>query len=60
VEKQLEPYKNMLFETKIRQNEALNQAHMAQEPIFTFKPNSPGAEDYNSLTKEFLNLCRLQ
>jgi len=60
VERQLESYKNMLFETKIRQNEALNQAHMAQESIFTFKPNSPGAEDYNSLTKEFLNLCQLQ
>ena len=60
VERQLEPYQNMVFETRIRQNEALNQAHMAQEPIFIFKANSPGAEDYNSLTKEFLNLCQLQ
>ena len=59
VERQLEPYKEMLFETRIRQNEALNQAHMAQEAIFSFKPASPGAEDYNLLTKEFLNLCHL-
>ncbi|WP_028322560.1 ParA family protein [Desulfatiglans anilini] len=54
---QLEPYKNMLFNTKIRQNEALNQAHIAMEPIFTFKSNSSGAEDYTQLTHEFLQLC---
>ncbi len=54
---QLEPYKELLFNTKIRQNEALNQAHIAMEPIFTFKSNSAGAEDYNQLTNEFLKLC---
>ena len=54
---QLEPYQDMLFKIKIRQNEALNQAHMAQEPIFYFKPNSLGAEDYAGLTKELLALC---
>lgn len=54
---QLEPYKIFLLETKIRQNEALNQAHMAMESIFTFDPNSHGAEDYKKLTEEFLNLC---
>lgn len=53
---QLKPYENLLFETKIRQNEALNQAHIATEPIFTFKSNSAGAEDYNQLTNEFLKL----
>ena len=51
---QLESYKHLLFETKIRQNEALNQAQMAQEPIFSFKSNSAGAEDYKQLTSEFL------
>ena len=55
VMEQLEPFKYLIFETKIRQNEALNQAHMAQQPIFAFKPNSPGAQDYEQLTKEFLN-----
>lgn len=57
---QLQSYQELLFDTKIRQNEALNQAHMAQEPIFYFKPNSPGAEDYTLLTKEFLTLCHHQ
>ena len=53
---QLEPHKALLFSTRIRQNEALNQAHMATEPVFSFKSNSPGAEDYEQLTKEFLSL----
>ena len=57
VMKQLELYRSMLFMTHIRQCEALNQAHMAKEPIFTFKPNSHGAEDYTSLAKEFLSQC---
>ena len=55
--KQLEPYKSILLKTYIRQCEALNQAHMAKESIFTFKPTSHGAEDYLSLTKEFMTLC---
>lgn len=54
---QLEPFNRLLLNVRIRQNEALNQAHMAQEPIFMFKPNSPGAQDYEQLTKEFLSLC---
>jgi len=57
VMQQLEPFREMVFETRIRQNEALNQAHMAMEPIFHFKPNSFGAEDYRHLTEEFLRLC---
>ena len=55
---QLKPYRRMLFKTCIRQTEALNQASMAMEPIHSFRPNSPGADDYHSLTKEFLELCR--
>jgi chromosome partitioning protein len=58
VMEQLEPYRSLLFQTRIRQSEALNQAHMAMEPIFVFKPSSPGAEDYERLTKEFMRLCR--
>lgn len=54
---QLEPFKNLLFQTVIRKNEALNQAHMAQEPIFIFKSDSTGAQDYEQLTSEFLQLC---
>lgn len=54
---QLRPFKSLLFHTVIRKNEAVNQAHMAQEPIFTFKPESAGAQDYEDLTNEFLQLC---
>jgi chromosome partitioning protein len=55
---QLDPFRNQLLDTMIRKNEALNQAQMAQEPISVFKPDSIGARDYQSLTHEFLNLCR--
>lgn len=58
--KQLEPYKTLLFKTRIRQNESLNQAHMAQQPIFIFNPASHGAQDYEQLTKEVLELCHQQ
>lgn len=54
---QLEPFKNLIFKTVIRKNEALNQAHMVQEPIYTASPNSSGAHDYEQLTTEFLKLC---
>jgi chromosome partitioning protein len=54
---QLAPFKNLLFKTAIRKSEAINQSSMAQEPIFTFKPDSAGAEDYEQLTIEFLDLC---
>jgi chromosome partitioning protein len=58
VMEQLAPYQRLLFRTVIRKNEALNQAHMAQEPIFTFKPDSSGAHDYEQLTRELLELCQ--
>jgi len=57
VTKQLKPFSPLLFQTKIRKNEALNQSQMAMEPIFAFKPNSSGAEDYEQLSREFLTLC---
>lgn len=53
---QLEPYKDLTFKIYIRKNEALNQAHMAQEPIFIFKADSHGAYDYEQLTNEILEL----
>jgi len=53
---QLEDYKDNIFETKIRKNEALNQAHIANEPIFTYRPDSSGAQDYAQLIKEIINL----
>jgi chromosome partitioning protein len=54
----LEPYKALIFDTVIRKNEALNQAHMTQEPIFTFKSDSTGAQDYKQLAEELIKLCR--
>lgn len=58
VHQQLEPYKKIVFKTVIRKNEALNQAHMAQEPIFLYRPDSMGAYDYKQLTNEFLTICQ--
>lgn len=55
---QLEPYKKIIFTTVIRKNEALNQAHMAQEPIFLYKPDSMGAHDYRQLINELLTICQ--
>lgn len=52
----LESYSEMLLESTIARNEALNQAQMARKPIFLFQPNSAGAQDYEHLTREILNL----
>lgn len=53
---QLEPYQNLLFKTKIRDNSALVQSQITNQPIFSYEPNSHGSHDYEALTKEFLNL----
>lgn len=53
--KELEPFKNRIFKTKIMKNEALNQAQIAQKSIFDFDPKSRGTENYRELTKEILN-----
>jgi chromosome partitioning protein len=57
IRNQLSTYEKFIFKTIIRKNEALNQAHMMQQPIFNFRPDSAGANDYQKLTTEFLNLC---
>lgn len=51
---QLNRFKDVIFQTVIRKNEALNQANITGEPIFLASPSSNGAEDYNSLSEEFL------
>ena len=53
---QINHYARQLFKTRIRKNEALNQAHAAQEPIFNFRGDSIGAQDYKQLIIEILNL----
>jgi len=45
-----------LFSTTIRMNEALNQSQIVQQTIFDFKPDSPGAQDYENLINEFLSI----
>ncbi|MDD4362813.1 MAG: ParA family protein [Atribacterota bacterium] len=53
--KELKLFKNMILNTKIMKNEALNQAQIAQKSIFDFDPKSRGAENYKNLTEEILN-----
>jgi chromosome partitioning protein len=55
---QLSPYREKTFTTLVMKNEALNQAQIAQKAIFDFDPKSSGAQDYQQLTEEFLELCR--
>lgn len=55
---ELRQVSGILMETKIRQNESLNQASIAQEPIYAYASKSAGAEDYMALTEEFLRLCQ--
>ncbi len=55
---ELKQFHSLIFKSIIRRNEALNQAHIAQEPIFLFKENSAGTEDYKKLTEEFLKICQ--
>ncbi len=55
-EDQLHHYKEILLETKIRRRESLRQASIEQQSIFEFAPKGVGAEDYASLTEEYLAL----
>ncbi len=55
---QLKPYRGKTFATVIMKNEALNQAQIAQKSIFDFDPKSSGAQDYQRLTEEFLEVCQ--
>jgi chromosome partitioning protein len=50
----LKPYKANILRTKILTSEALNQAQMAKQDVFTFDPRSRGAQNYEALTRELL------
>jgi chromosome partitioning protein len=52
----LDHWQDKLFSTTIPQNEAVNQAKMAQQDIFTFDPTSKAALAYGELIKELLRL----
>lgn len=50
-----EHFKDLVFETRIRDNVALAEAPAQGLDIFRYNPKSYGAEDYLSLSKELLN-----
>jgi len=54
IEGQLTHLNGNLFHTVIRKTEAINQAQMNGEPVFTFDPRSYGVQDFSDLTMEVL------
>jgi len=54
IEEQIAPLQPSLMKTIIRKNEAINQAQMNNEPVFTFDPRSNGTKDFYSLTQEIV------
>ena len=52
VEQQLAPLSQNVFATVIRKNEAINQAQISGEPVFTYDPKGRGAADFFSLVNE--------
>ncbi|MEW6521879.1 MAG: ParA family protein [Thermodesulfobacteriota bacterium] len=55
IDEQLAPLRGNLLNTVIRKNEAINQAQMNNEPVFTFDPRSNGTADFHSLTREIID-----
>ena len=54
VEQIKEFFGDRVFDTVIRSNVSLTEAPSFGQDILTYKPNSPGAEDYSSLADELL------
>jgi len=55
---ELKQVSDLLMDTRIRQNESINQASIAQKPIYSYASRSAGSQDYTALTEEFLEICR--
>lgn len=55
IETQLEAVKEHVLDTIIRKTEAINQAQIKGEPIFTFDPSGHGTADFKALTQELLS-----
>lgn len=51
-------YGSVVFNTKIRENVAIAEAPLMQQPICEYAPKSKGAEDYEALTEEILSRWR--
>lgn len=50
-----EKWNDLVFDTVIRKNVAIEEAPSQRRTIFEHAPNSHGAEDFKSLTQEFIN-----
>ena len=47
-------YGSIVFSTRIRENIAVAEAPLSQQPVCEYAPKSNGAEDYEALTAEIL------
>lgn len=54
IEQNLDPFREFVLKTVIRQSEALNQAQMNREPVYAFDSGSNGAIDFSHLTHEIM------
>ena len=54
IKKQLEGVRSHVLKTVIRKSEAINQAQISGEPVFTFDHKGHDAEDFKAVTKEVL------
>jgi chromosome partitioning protein len=54
VDRELENVEELLPQTALRKTEAINQAQISGEPIFTYDPGGHGAQDFETLTREVL------
>lgn len=50
------PYREIIFNTKIRQNESINQSLMENLSVFEKDAKSHGSQDYGDLVEEVLNV----
>lgn len=55
-EELMEEHRRKVLKTVIHKSESLNQANLAGKPIYQYRPNSRGAEDYDALCEELLRL----
>jgi len=55
VEAELDNIREQVVNTVIRRSEPLNQAFIAEQPIFLFEPNGNGAKDFEALTQEIFH-----
>ena len=46
--------RSYVLKTIIRKSEAINQAQISGEPVFTYDPKGYGAQDFKALTKEVM------